>query len=288
MFAFYSPVTCARPGCTLAAFRTGSGPPVVMIQGVGLHGGGWQPQVEGLAARYTCLWYDHRGIGASGPVGADLSVPQMAADVLALMDGQGWESAHLMGHSMGGLIALETALTARRRVRSLSLLCTFPKGSDATRLTWRMMSIGLRSRVGTRRQRRRAFLEIVYPPGVPTGAERDALAARLAALFGHDLAEQPAAVMPQLRAMRRHDVTPRLGELAGIPALVLSAAHDPIAPPACGRAIAAGIEGTRYIGMADAAHGAPVQHAARVNGWLLEHLDAAEEAWGEGADFVRR
>jgi pimeloyl-ACP methyl ester carboxylesterase len=78
--------------------------------------------------------------------------------------------------------------------------------------------------------------------------------------------------MKQLGAMKRFDATPRLGELAGIPTLVVSAAHDPIAPPNAGRAIAAGIPAARYVEFADASHGVTIHQAARINGLLLEHF----------------
>src|SRR5581483_11005872 len=149
----------------------------------------------------------------------------------AVMDAEGWPSAHVVGHSLGGPIALHLALTARAGVRSLSLLCTFADGRAAAPLSWRMVWAGLRVRFGTRPVRRRAFLELVLPPAALRGADRDTLAAGLAPLFGRDLGDQPPAVPDQLRAMRAYDAAPRLGELAGPPTLVVSAEYDPIAPP---------------------------------------------------------
>jgi pimeloyl-ACP methyl ester carboxylesterase len=58
----------------------------------------------------------------------------MAEDAKALMDAAGWNSAHVIGHSMGGVIAQQLALDCPKRVRSLSLLCTFARGKDAARL----------------------------------------------------------------------------------------------------------------------------------------------------------
>jgi pimeloyl-ACP methyl ester carboxylesterase len=177
---------------------------------------------------------------------------------------------------MGGLVALRLALASPKRVRSLALLCTFATGDVPTRPSPRMMWLGLLTRVGSRRSRRRAFLRMVLPPDALAREDRDALAARLAPLFGHDLADHPPIVMKQLGAMRGYDLTPRLGELAGVPTLVVSAAHDPIAPPSAGRAIAAGLPGARYVEIADASHGVPIQQADRVNALLLDHFARAE------------
>jgi pimeloyl-ACP methyl ester carboxylesterase len=152
-------------GCRLSYRVSGNnGSPVLFIQGAGIHGDGWEPQTETLKSDYECLTFDNRGIGRSQPCSAPLSIEQMAEDARVLIDHLGWDNVHVVGHSMGGLIALHLALNTRERVRSLALLCTFARGRDATRLTARMMWIGLRTRIGTRRSRRHAFLEMVMPP----------------------------------------------------------------------------------------------------------------------------
>lgn len=263
-------------GCRLFYAVRGEGPPVLLVQGVGLHGDGWLPQVEGLSARYRCLTFDNRGTGRSLPPGVPLSIGQMAEDARVLMDAEGWGSAHVVGHSMGGLIALELALTNPGRVRSLSLLCTFGTGRVPTRLTPWMAWAGLRTRIGTAHARRRAFVEMVMPPDLLATADLDALAAGLAPLYGYDLARQPPVAMKQLAAMRVYSAAERLAELEGIPTLVVSAEHDRIAPPSAGRALAAGIPGARYVEVAGAAHGVTIQCAGRINELLREHFADAD------------
>jgi pimeloyl-ACP methyl ester carboxylesterase len=271
-------------GCTLSWSATGAGPPVVLLHGMGIGADGWRPQVDALASRFNCLTMDNRGFGASHPKGEKVTVELMADDVLAVMDAQGWPSAHLVGHSLGGLVALYVAGMARQRVRSLALLCTFASGRTPTRLSWPILSIGIRSRIGPRRSRRAAFLELVMPRSVLRTADLAALAGELAVLFGHDLAEQPPIVMDQLRATKVASAEPFLTTLAGVPTLVVSAAEDVIAPPSAGRALAAGIQGARYVEIADAAHGVTIQKAAEVNALLLDHLDRAEQGAGAGTD----
>jgi pimeloyl-ACP methyl ester carboxylesterase len=270
--------TIEHRGCRLAYDVRGDGPPVLLIQGVGVHGDGWLPQVDGLASRYRCLTFDNRGMNRSQPFGVALSVEQMAEDAVMLMDAQGWESAHVVGHSMGGLIAQHLALSARKRVRSLLLLCTFSRGSDATRPSPWLIWTGLRTRIGTRRQRRRAFLKLVLPPETLAKSDRDALAERLAPIFGHDLADQPPVAMKQLAALGRYDATSRLSELSGLPTRVVSASHDRIARPEFGRELAAGVPGARYIEIANASHGLPIEHPEHINNLLLEHFAQTEMA----------
>lgn len=262
-------------GCHLAYATRGAGPPVLFVQGVGVHGDGWRPQVEALADRYECLTFDNRGMGRSQPAAVPVTVEQMADDARVLLEARGWDSAHVVGHSLGGPAALQLALAHRDRVRSLTLLCTFASGRRAAPLSRRMMWAGLRVRFGPRGVRRRAFLELVLPPAALRGADRGATAASLAPLFGHDLGDQPAVVPAQLEAMRAYDATPRLAELAGLPTLVVSAEHDPIAPPALGRALAAAVPGARFVELANASHGVPVSEPGRVNTLLVEHLATA-------------
>jgi pimeloyl-ACP methyl ester carboxylesterase len=262
-------------GCEIAFQVAGSGPPVILIQGVGIHGSGWLPQVKGLASTYECLTFDNRGIGMSQPAAESITVEQMAADAVALMNSQGWHSAHVVGHSLGGLVALRLALDSPERVKSLALLCTFSNGADATRLTPWMLWVGLRSRIGTRRQRRNAFLQLVLPPDDLKKNDRAAVAEELGHLFGHDLADQPPVAMRQLNAMRSCNLTSRLSELGKIPTLVVSARHDRIARPEFGRTLAQGIPGAQFVELIEASHGAPIQHDGKINALLLDHLARA-------------
>jgi aminoacrylate hydrolase len=259
-------------GCRLAYEVIGHGPRILFIQGVGVHGSGWLPQTDELASQYSCLTFDNRGLGQSVPASRPITVDRMADDARAAMDAAGWDSAHVVGHSLGGLVALRLALNSQSRVRSLALLCTFPNGRSAAPLTPRMMWLGLRSRVGTRRMRRMGFLRLVLSPDAKADPR---VAERLADLFGHDLADQPPIVHEQLRAMRADDPYARLGELNGLKTLVVSATYDPIAPPAAGRALAAAIPGAKYMEISGASHGLPITHAAEVNRLIQAHLNRA-------------
>lgn len=98
----------------------GEGAPVLFIQGAGVPGAGWTPQVDSLSERFRCASFDNRGIGGSGPLTSAFRIEEMRGDALAVMDALGWESAHIVGHSIGGLVAQAVALEARDRVRSLT------------------------------------------------------------------------------------------------------------------------------------------------------------------------
>jgi pimeloyl-ACP methyl ester carboxylesterase len=263
--------------CTLHYRVDGdAGPRLVLIQGVGLHGDGWGPQLAGLAHDHQVLTFDNRGMGRSQPLGGPLTGERMAADAVALLDHLGWAHAHVTGHSLGGLVAIHLGLAARTRVRSLALLCTVARGAVATRPSWPIVKVGAVSGLPSGRIRRRAFLALVLSARARRAGDPDRLAEELAPLFGHDLAVQPPVVGHQLRALRAYDARTRLAELAGVPTVVVNATEDPIAPPGFGRALAAGIPGARFVELADAAHGVTIERADDVNTLLREHVAAAE------------
>jgi aminoacrylate hydrolase len=254
----------------------GDGPAVIAIQGVGVIGNGWRPQIDELARRFRVVTFDNRGIGRSAPGTPPLTIEDMASDVVALMNSIGVDRAHLIGHSMGGLIALHVALTIPDRVKSLALLCTFADGAEPGRLSLGMVWHGLRARVGTRAMRRKGMMRMIMPASYLRGVDRSHLAEDLAELFGRDLADHPPIVSRQLEAMSKYSCVARLREIRGVPTLVASGAHDPIAPSRLGQAIADGISGARFVEFKDASHALPIQCPRKINTLLLEHLAAAE------------
>ena len=267
----------------------GQGEPVLFIQGCGVAGSGWQPQVDELSENFQCLTFDNRGMGRSTTETADLSVEQMANDARALLDAAGWESAHVVGHSLGGVIAQQLALDAPERVRSLSLLCTFSKGAEGGRITPSIVWMGLRTRLGTRAMRRRAFLRMLFPAEFLANACTDKLAATLAPMIGRDLADSPPILMKQVKALAKHDCTAQLHKLSGIPTVVVSAEKDPIALTYFGQLLCLHIRGSRYVEIAGASHGATLQKPEVINKLLRDHFsgNAVQSAPIRKALFIR-
>ena len=257
-------------GCELSFSIRGVGPNVLFIQGVGVHGDGWMPQIEVLSNKYACLSLDNRGMGASQPMAADpLTVDHMVDDLRAVMDHAGWRQAHLVGHCLGGLLAQAFALQYPERAQSLSLLCTFANGQTVAPLTARMMWLGMRCSIGTRAMRRRGFLGLLYPPGAYALRDHVKVATKISSIFGHDIADQPAVVKHQLRAMRNTNLSEKISGLSSIPTLVVSGTHDPIAPPSLGRQVSERISESQFVELPDAAHGVPITH----RDWLNDKLD---------------
>ena len=250
----------------------GQGEPVLFIQGCGVAGSGWQPQMDALSEYFSCLAFDNRGIGKSTSSAEHLTVEQMAADARALLDAMGWERAHVVGHSLGGVIAQQLALDTPERIKSLSLFCTFSKGAEGGRITPSTAWMGLRTRLGTRAMRRRAFLRMLFPPEFLATVNMDEFATALAPVIGRDLADSPPILMKQVRALAAHDCTAQLRKLSKIPTLVVSAEKDPIALTYYGRLLCLHIDGASYVEIKGASHGVTLQRPELVNQLLRNHF----------------
>ena len=265
--------TVNTAGARVSYSRTGTGDVVLLIQGVGAVGNAWRPQVEALSRHFSVITFDNRGIGAS-TIADDvaLTIEGMADDALAILDAEAINRCHVVGHSMGGLIAAQLALLSPRRVKSLALLCTFPDGKSGSRLTPDTLFTGMRTRIGTRRMRRKAFLSLVLSKAGMHDSARGQLEATMTELVARDLADQPSIIMRQLGAMSRYDAKWRLRFLSSIRTLVVSGAADRIAKPEHGRALADAIPGARYVEIQDAAHAMPIESPEIINRLLVEHL----------------
>ena len=106
---------------------TGHGPPLVLIAGTGYPGATFRPPfVDRLATQLTVITFDHRGTGASGSSDGPYSTRLFAKDCAELCRSIGFESAHFLGHSMGGRVAQWVALDSPDMVHSLVLAATGP------------------------------------------------------------------------------------------------------------------------------------------------------------------
>jgi len=234
--------TAGDAGVELYWERRGRGEPLLLIQGMsGTHLTWGEPFLSRLEADFECVVFDNRGIGNSADVAEPFTIADLAGDALAVMDAAGFESAHVLGISMGGMTAQELALAAPERLRSLTLGCTYPGGegssladpADAQALLEALASGNLDTVF-------RAMYEINLSPGFRA---EEANYADFTAMAGALPARQ-RTVQLQLQAVVGHDAQSRLAEIAA-PTLVIHGTDDKMIPVANGELIAALIPGAR-------------------------------------------
>ena len=200
-------------------------PPLILSSGLGGSAGYWAPNLAAFATRFRTIVYDQRGTGRSDrtPL-ASLSVEDMAADVILLLDHLDIESAHLVGHALGGLIGLSLALDARARLGKLVLINAWGRLEPHTarcfdaRLAL-LRDSGVEAFVG-------AQPIFLYPANWLTlnaSHVADDEAALIANFPGATVMEQ------RIAAARAFDVQDRLGDIEG-PVFVYSAEDDVLVP----------------------------------------------------------
>ena len=128
-----------------------AGEPLLLIMGLSASSRMWYRLLPWVAERHRVILFDNRGTGGSSPVRSRLTMDDLVHDAIAVLDDAGVESAHVIGASMGGMIAQHLALDHRERVRSLVLACTTAGGRSGAP-PWRLLAtVALRPLLGARR-----------------------------------------------------------------------------------------------------------------------------------------
>lgn len=255
------------------------GTPVVLVMGLGGRGVFWEPQVECLRQRHRVLYFDNRGVGESERSDGGTTIVEMAADVIALMNAQGWETAHIVGMSMGGMIAQEVALQYRHRVRSLSLIATTPVGIRGGLSTPSALPIFFATFFGSKASRKKAAGQILFPKAF-LSENGDAILRRVfQPRFNPKLTLK--GLLGQIQAVVFHYTENRLYQLKGLPTLVVWGQEDILISEKESRRMVERIPGVKIIRFENAGHGLNWQCADGLNEVLIQHLRAADEFWGQ-------
>lgn len=264
------------PGARLAYGLAGeTGSPVLLVMGFAMPGRAWGHQVPDLARHHRVAFYDHRGAGnTEAPAGA-YSMALFARDAVALLDHLGWDSAHVVGVSMGGMVAQHLALAHGHRLRSLTLMVTHAGGPRMLAMTLPGLTGFARVNVARSEDARLQALErLLFPAEFLAACDRVEVRERLRRDL--DRKSTSAKRLSQLAAVLRHDTRARLAELGALPTLVVKAARDILVRPSASDLLHHGIPGSRLVELAEAGHGIIRQCPAEVNTALLEHFAAAD------------
>jgi pimeloyl-ACP methyl ester carboxylesterase len=238
-------------GTELHYERAGAGEPLLLIQGMSANHMAWGRPFSSLLERdFEVLTFDNRGMGLSRRVSEAFSIAEMAADTAGLLDALEIESAHVLGISMGGMIAQELALAHPGKLRSLTLGCTYC-GGEGSQLMDPADFQGLAEAMASGDAQRvfRAMYELNLSPGFRAEESRFAGFTEMA----EALPAPRETIGLQIQAIIAHDTSARLPGLT-TPTLVIHGAVDRVLGYPNGPLIASLIPGARLETYEDVGH----------------------------------
>ena len=230
-----------------AVYKTGlKGPPIMFLHGVGGDHAAWRPQLLHFASRYRCFAWDMPGYGAS-PI-RDMAFPALAQALADLLDSLDLAKIHLVGQSLGGMIAQEFAAAHPDRLLSLVLVATSPAFGGADK-SWQQKfvddRIGALERGATMPQLARDNVRRIVGLGAdPAGVE---IAVGCTANIPVEAYKQ---AIRMIVGFDRRDALARIA----VPTLALAGAVDSVAPAAMMEKMAGRIPGARFVAVQGSGH----------------------------------
>jgi pimeloyl-ACP methyl ester carboxylesterase len=248
----------------------GQGEPVLLIMGLGWASNMWHRTRPILTAGYRTIAFDNRGAGRSDVPPGPYPIATMASDAAAVLDAAGIESAHLLGASMGGMIAQEFALQFPKRVRSLILGCTTPGGPHAVQAE--PEALQLLFRLGdSPKERAEAAVPFIYD----TSTARERIDQDLRVLS--EWYPNSEGYTAQLQGILAWEAYSRLSQI-NAPALVVHGVNDRLVPAPNADLIASRIPNARLVKLANASHIFMTDQPAVAHQVMLEFLSAQNES----------
>ena len=251
----------------IAYDRQGAGPLVVLLHGIGGNRSNWTRQLAYLSGRYCAVAWDARGYGDSDDSPTTLAFGDFADDLARLLDHLRAECAHLVGLSMGGIIAQDFYARYRARVATLTLanttsgLAHYPPERIEALLASRLAP--LEAGQTTAEMGAALLAELVSP--YTTAAQRDQLFCSLAAL-------RIEPYKQALRAIVTTDFRAQLPRIA-VPTLVVTSSDDQVVPPPVSQAMAEAIPGSEFVTIGRSGHLSNIERPDLFNELIGSFLD---------------
>ena len=251
----------------------GEGEPLLAIMGLAADTTAWMLQVPAWSQRFRTIVFDNRDVGQSGYVTDGYRIADMAEDAIALADELGLESFHLLGLSMGGMIAQELALAHPERVKTLTLAVTY---GGAGRYGIRKGELWAADAAHKSRE------ELVDELLILTMSEQffeneQGVSFMRQLMLDHPHPQQPEGFARQLAAASSHEARDRLGALR-MPVHIIGAEHDVLVPVWKSEELAELIPDAKLTVIPKAPHGVNVERADEFNSAVLEFLETAAPA----------
>ena len=259
-------------GLDLYCEQHGSGPDLLLIMGLGAHSGAWALQTPVFATQFRVTVFDNRGAGRSAAPDEPYSIRGMADDTAALMAALGITRAHVVGVSMGGMIAQELAINHPERVERLVIACSRARTGELRRVLAPAQAALFDTAV---EPAQRALLGMPWSFTAAFMSEPRRVLAALEQRRHDPYPVQPHAYRRQQDAVMAHDTLDRLGRITA-PTLVLVGAEDILTPVAESVEIARGIPGAQLTVLPRGGHGFAAEYAADFNRAVLDFLTRAD------------
>ena len=254
---------------------SGRGQPLLLIQGLGAPGSSWIFQRRFFSRHFCVVTFDNRGVGRSEKPREHYTVRTMADDAVCLLDHLGIERSHVLGVSMGGMIAQELAINYPQRVNRLVLACTTAGLQDADERMEQQRNIGLgdgsaevelegldANKMGQVMRNitacafnRRLFRLLLVPP---------------AQLYFRSVGVVEG-IVGQLWAVADYSTLDRLSQIQA-PTLVIAGTGDRIIAPHSSEVLASGIDGAELIEFDGGSHSFFMEMHGRFNAAVLDFL----------------
>lgn len=247
----------------------GVGPTLLLLAGRGGWRRFWAAQAPAFAPFFRTITLDNRDAGANEPEPDDYTMADLADDAAALLQGLSVTRAHVVGISMGGMIALQLAVRQPQLVDRLVLVATSAGGWPPEALDrlhqppepWYDDPV----------ERARLGLAANVAPGF-LAAHPEALDLVAAQAVGNRYTR--AGAMRQNHAIGTHDVVDQLGAITA-PTLVIHGDRDPLVPFQQGELLAGAIPGARLLALPGVGHLPPLERTEEFNRVVLDFLRLA-------------
>lgn len=244
----------------------GRGPYLTLVPGLGVGTWIWERQLAALSRHFTTVIFDNRGMGKSSKPPGPYSVSQMAGDLLGLLDFLEIGHTHLLGISLGGFIALETALVAPARIERLVLVSTGAGGAAQVPMAPEVLQLLLKT-TGERRELIREKLALAFSKEFMNSPEID----RLVELRMGD--HQPAfAFAAQAAAGAAFDRS-KDAALVRQPTLIIAGSDDLVVPARNAEILVENIPDSRCIIYPGLGHQCFYEAAERFNADVADFLN---------------